>query len=241
MRSRRSLLGWGALALAVLFGVGGAAQGAPATGLQSAQFEVLSLAQGQGGQVTVTSKIWVKGKKARVEVSNPLAGEMIVIADGKTLYQLHPAQKQAVRTDQAKATGGRDPWQIFVANVEQLRRGARKQGTERVEGYLCDIYTRSDSSQGRSASLRAWITRSLRPPLPLKVVREMKIRRPNANITESLTIRVRNLRLNVPVADRLFTLPQGYRVVEGPPSMPGGGGMAPGMGMPGGGAPRGPR
>jgi hypothetical protein len=89
--------------------------------------------------------------------------------------------------------------------------------------------------------VRAWITRSLQPPMPLKVIRQMKLQRPDASMSQTSTVRVRSLKLNVPVADRLFTLPAGYKVVDGPAGMPGPGGMGPGMGMPGGGPPRGLR
>jgi len=234
MGGRRSCCAMGALAVAA-----GAAYGLAAAPFKSAQFDVVSLMQGQGGQVTVTSKVWVKGNKARVELKHPLMGDLDVIADGKYIYQVSPSQKQATKTDQAKATGGRDAWQMFVANVEQLRQGARKVGSERIEGYACDIYTRRQSSGGETATLRAWITRSLQPPLPLKVVRQITIQRPNASLSQTQTVRIRRLRLNGDVPDRLFTLPSDVRVVPGQPMMPNPGAMPPGMGLPGGAGPRG--
>jgi outer membrane lipoprotein-sorting protein len=236
MRDRRSCY-----AIVGLAALAGAAYGLAAAPLRSAQFDVVSMMQGQGGQVTVTSKVWVKGNKARIELKHPLMGELDVIADGKYLYQISPSQKQATKTDQAKATGGRDAWQMFVANVEQLRQGARKVGSETLEGYPCDIYARRQSGQGETASLRAWITRSLQPPLPLKVVRQVTIQRPNATLSQTQTVRIRRLRLNPAVPDSLFTLPKGVRVVEGQPMMPNPGAVAPGMGLPGGGEPRGSR
>jgi outer membrane lipoprotein-sorting protein len=234
MRDRRS---W--YAIAALAAVAAAAHGLATAPFKTAQFDVVSLMQGQGGQVTVTSKVWVKGKKARVEVRHPLMGDLNVIADGRYIYQISPSQNQATKTDQAKATGGREPWQMFVANVEQLRQGARKVGAESLEGYRCDVYEQRESGKGQSASLRAWITRSLQPPMPLKVVRQVTIERPNAKISQTLTIRLRHLRLDAPLPDSLFTLPKGVRVVEGQPAMPNPGAMTPGMGLPGGGGLRG--
>jgi outer membrane lipoprotein-sorting protein len=200
---------------------------------------VVTLTEGQGGQITINSKVWVKGNKVRVEMKHPLMGEMSLVADGKYIYQIDRARKQATKQDQMKATGGRQPWQMFVANVEQLREKARKVGSESIDGYACDIYSRSEGDKEKSASVRAWITRTLKPPMPLKVVRKMTIQRPNAMLTETTTVRIRNLQLNPPLADSLFTLPAGTRIVEGGPPLPGGAGMT--GGGPGGGLPRGSR
>jgi outer membrane lipoprotein-sorting protein len=215
--ARRGIaIGW--VAFLTLAGVPARAAAPP----MSARFEVVTLEEGQGGQITVTSKVWVKGNKVRVEVKHPLMGEMNLIADGKNIYQIAPAQKQATKTDQMKATGGRQPWQMFVANVDQLREKSRKVGSEQIEGHLCDIYLRQEGGNGGSASVRSWITRSLKPPMPLKVVRKVSMQRPNASITRTTTVRMRKVELNVSLPDSLFVLPSGYKVVEGAPSLPGG-------------------
>jgi outer membrane lipoprotein-sorting protein len=193
----------------------------------SARFEVVTMEQGPGGQVTVTSKVWVKGNKVRVEAKHPFLGDMNLIADGKNIYQIAPAQKQAMKADQSKTLGGREPWQMFVANVDQLRQKAQKIGSERVEGHLCDIYLRQESEGGNSRSVRAWITRTLKPAMPLKVVTRVSVQRPNASITQTTTVRLRKVELNVALADSLFVMPAGYKVVEGTPTLPGGTG-APG-------------
>jgi len=194
----------------------------------SARFEVVTMEQGQGGQITVTSKIWVKGNKVRVEAKHPFLGDLNLIADGKYIYQIAPAQKQAMKADQSRTLGGREPWQMFVANVDQLRQKARKVGSERIEGHLCDIYARQDSRGGNTRSIRAWITRSLNPAMPLKVVTRVSMQRPNASIEQTTTVRMRKVELNVPLADSLFVMPAGYRIVEGTPTLPGRPG-APGM------------
>lgn len=233
----RWMAGHGFAMGAALLILGGAARAAAPP--LSARFEVVTLEQGQGGQITITSQVWVKGNKVRVEVKHPLMGEMKMIADGKNIYQIAPAQKQAMKTDQMKATNGREPWQMFVANVDQLREKARKVGSERIEGHMCDIYVRKEAGDGgNNASIRAWITRTLKPPMPLKVVRTVTMQRPGASLTRTTTVRLRNVKLNVPLADSLFVLPAGLKIVDAPTGMPGGPGMP---GMPGGGGPRGSR
>lgn len=244
---RRSGRNCRAAAVAVLAGVvacgalaltaGAAAAAAP---LKSAQFDVVTLTQGQGAQITINSKVWVKGDKVRVEMKHPFMGQMNLIADGKHIYQIDPVQKQATRTDQMRATGGREPWQMFVANVEQLREKARRIGSETIDGHVCDIYTRREGERGHSASVKAWITRTLKPPMPLKVVRQVTLERPNASLSQTVTVRLRNLKLNPSLPDSLFKLPAGMKIVEGDPMLPNGAGL-PGTGIPGGVVPRGSR
>jgi hypothetical protein len=226
MQSGRRIRRGIAAGAAALFAACGVAAGAAAPPL-SARFEVVTLEQGQGGQITVTSKVWVKGNKVRVEVKHPLMGDMSLIADGKNIYQIAPAQKQATKSDQMKATGGRQPWQMFVANVDQLKQKARRVGSEQIEGHLCDIYLRQEKGSGNSASVRAWITRTLKPAMPLKVVRKVSVQRPNASFTRTTTVRMRKVELNVLLPESLFVLPAGYKVVEGAPTLPGGPGALP--------------
>ncbi len=218
----------GALAV-VLAGSGGVAP-APKT----LQFTMSTVTDARGMHVNVEGKVWVKGQRARLETNQPMSGPMVVLVNGAKVHTLFPQQKRGtVATVPTGKNGPRNPWEFIVANVGNLTRGARKMGQQTIDGYPCDVYQRQRSRQGQTETLKSWITRRTQPRLPLKVENRMEVRRPNMSVSQSQITRIIGLRIGVPIADTLFAVPAGYKIVEagapGAPSLPG----MPGMGGPG--------
>jgi hypothetical protein len=121
----------------------------------------------------------------------------------------------------------------MVANVGVLVKGAKKVGQQKLDGFTCDVYQKSESREGRSMTLKSWITRGTQPRLPIKVLMTMNIKRPNMTMQQTQTTRMTGIKMGVPIADSLFKVPSGYKIVQsqnpGMLGVPGG----PGMGGPG--------
>lgn len=225
------------IALAAL--LGGTARAAPAP--QTMKFAMTTVADAQGMHMNIPAKVWVKGQKARLEIQEPVNGSTVMLVDGTKVRQLFPQRKQGfVRTVTPGKNGPRNPLEYILASVDQLTRGAKKLGQQNLDGYACDIYEKSRSEQGRSMTLKSWITRTTQPRLPLKIEATMQVKRPNMIVNQTQSTRITGLQIGVPIADSLFAVPAGYKIVEaGGPGGPAGPGGPPGVpGLPGAPAPR---
>jgi outer membrane lipoprotein-sorting protein len=221
----------GTVAVALLWMTAGAAAPAP----KSMTFNMNTVTDAQGMHVDVKAKVWVKGDRARLETSQPMTGPMVVLVNGTKVHQLFPQQKRGtVSSIQTGKGGPKSPMEFIVANVEQLTRNAKKTGRQTIDGFLCDVYQQTRKDEGRSITMKAWVTRSLQPPLPLKVEIVGQVNRPNMTMKQSQTTRITGIKQGVAIADSLFKVPSGYKIVAaGAPGIPGGPGPA-GLGAPGG-------
>jgi hypothetical protein len=188
--------------------------------------QMTTVTDAQGMHVNVQARIWVKGEKARVESDNPETGPILVLVDGPKVRTLFPQQKRGmVRND-----GPPSPWEVAIANVTQLTKGAKKLGRQNLEGHPCDIYERR--APDGSMTLKAWITTDTQPRVPLRIEQKVQVRRPNVTIDRTQTTRITGLQFGAPIPDSLFAVPPGYKIVQagapGAPGMPGPG--RPGMG-----------
>jgi outer membrane lipoprotein-sorting protein len=212
-----------------MVGIAGAAP-APKT----LTFNLTTIIDAQGMHVNTTDKVWVKGQRARFEGNEPMTGPTVRLVNGARVHILFPQQKRGtVTTIQTAKNGPKDPMEFLRANVAELTRTAKKTGQQTLDGFPCDIYQLTRKQEGRTLTLKAWVSRTTQPRLPLKVENTLQVRRPNMSVTQSQTTRITNLKLGVPIPDSLFEVPPGYKIVEGGgPGMPGLPG-APGAGVPG--------
>lgn len=162
------------------------------------------------GTMTSEGKIYVKGKKTRMEGG---MGQGITIVDGDagTVWVLQPAQRMYMEMKKGAQT--MQPTQAD----EELAKVADKKlmGTETVNGYQCEkyLYTYRDKKLG---TLTQWVSPKL--GYPLKMI--------HASAEGETTFEYRNIKEGG-VADSLFQIPSGYTKME----MPGmGKGMGKGMG-----------
>lgn len=220
-----------AAGVVLLLGTTVAAAPAP----KSLTFNMTTVTDAQGMHVNVTAKVWVKGDKARLETDQPMTGRMIVLVDGAKVHQLFPQQKRGtVATIKTGKSGPKNPMEFIVANVGQLTRGAKKTGQQTIDGYPCDVYLQTQKSEGRSMTMKAWVTRTMQPRLPLKVESTVQVKRPNMTVKQSQTTRITGIKRGVAIPDSLFKVPTGYKIVAaGAPGVPGVPGPS-GLGSPGG-------
>jgi len=198
---------------------------------KSMKFNLSTVTDAQGMHMNVQAKVWVKGRKARLEANQPMSGPMLVLVDGSTVRTLFPQRKQGtISTAPVGKNGPKSPWEFMVASVNQLTHGAKKLGKETLDGYLCDVYQLREQRPQGSMTLKSWITRSTQPRMPLKVESVIQVKRPNMTAEQKQTTRITRMQMGVPIADSLFAVPVGYKMVQGgPPGGPGGPG-GPGMG-----------
>ena len=158
------------------------------------------------GAKQMTSKMFTKGDKQRVEINTP-GGKMINIIDLKTgkMFSLMPAQKMYI------AHEGMDD--ATLKQIKQFRSGktpdnAKKIGSEKVAGYSTDIYQVDDPKSGK---IKLWYAPKLQYPLKSEGQGPMgKHSMQLTNIKEG------------GVSDDLFQVPAGYKKFSMPKGMPGG-------------------
>jgi hypothetical protein len=196
----------------------------------SAQFDLMQRQEAQGTNVTITAKVWIKGDRVRMEMKNPMTGDLLVISDGKDFYQMLPAQKAGRKSPAPKKDGKPvSPWQLVTTDVNRLRTEGKKIGHQTVEGQACDIYSGSKSEHSNTASFKAWIATVAGVPIPMKVLIKHSMVKPGASMTGTQTLTITNLKTNIPIADSQFVVPKDYKISTGSA----GGPPAPGLSRPG--------
>jgi outer membrane lipoprotein-sorting protein len=207
--------------------LGGRCEAAPS----SAQFDLTQHSEAQGTNVTVTSKVWIKGDRVRWEMKHPLGGEFLMISDGKDYYQMNPAQKSGFKSPAPTAKDGKPvgPWQLFAKDLNQLLKEGKKLGHETIAGQACDIYAGSKSENGSTKSFKIWVATVAGVSLPMKFVKKESMVKPGVSVSGTETVTITNLKTNVPIADSQFVVPKDYKIATGSP----GGPPVPGMPRPG--------
>ncbi|MEA3489166.1 MAG: hypothetical protein U9R44_02340 [Candidatus Omnitrophota bacterium] len=151
------------------------------------------------GQVPMAMRVWVKDDKMRVE-SAAGGQKAIMIYRNDGVYNYLPSQNMVMKIPQKEQNldyvkdGER-----YLAYLED--QGARKTGTEVLEGRLCDIYKYSDNF---GSDVTVWVWREKK--FPVKMVMD--------NRGVKTQVLFSDIRMNEPVPESLFELPGGARVVD---------------------------
>lgn len=158
-----------------------------------------------GGQ-QMTSKMYAKGDKQRVELNTP-GGKMINIVDLKTgkMFSLMPAQKMYMEH------GGMDD--ASLKQIKEFREGktpanTKKVGSEKIAGFSTDVYEVNDPKTGKT---KLWYSPKLQYPLKSEGTGPMG----------KHTMTLSNIKQGG-VSDSLFQIPAGYQKFSMPKGMPGG-------------------
>lgn len=178
--------------------------------------------------MSMNGKVYVKGLKQRIEQTTPMGKTIrIVRPDKGVAWMLNPTTKSYM-----EVTGPKTSKMPSIVEALKAQTGAKKVGSEKANGYMCDKYKMSQTMKGPNGSstkIEATIWLNAKFPLPVKSVATT----PMGQQTSEL----KNIK-EKPQPDSLFELPAGYKKQAMPSGaggmMPGmGGGRAPG-GMPGG-------
>jgi outer membrane lipoprotein-sorting protein len=201
----------------------GAAVAAPKT----AAFTVTAVNSTPGGQVTITSKVWITPTQARADVKHPLQGEATVLVTDQFFYQLDPGSKRGVKgplPDEFKKS--KDNFQALFGMLAFDAGGAisnsKKIRTEKMAGFTCDVYSGSAKKGDATRSITVWLPQNMNPRFPVKAVKTDRINKPGASLQDTVTITLSNVRLNTPIAASVFRVPTGYQIktISAPPKPP---------------------
>lgn len=201
---------------AVVVMAGGPALAAPKTMQLTAQTTVVN------GKETITfeSVTRVKDAKLRVETKGAVKmpdgqamnSVMIIDPASQAMYMLNDKTKQAmkVKLDQAAAqmnlgTGlSADPAKI---RAELQKQGGKVIGRETLLGHQTEIWSVDYQSPAKETSTaKVWLAKDLNMPLKVEVTTKGK--------GQTMALKVTDVKTNLALADSLFQVPQGYRVMD---------------------------
>lgn len=119
----------------------------------------------EGGEETVTGKVFVSGSIMRQEMEVPGAGKSISIVDGakNIMYVIMPQEKMYMEFPNEQIVLGDEDIEDWLSDDADLK----KIGTETIEGYKCDKYevTYKDPERQAMGSSVIWIARKLNFPI----------------------------------------------------------------------------
>lgn len=141
----------------------------------------------------VSGKFFIKGKKVRMETNSggSTGVSMITLNNGQKAYIYFPAQNMAMVSSVSDVQA-----QVPIPKDEpELNKKIIGQGV--IDGRLCDIYQLQDN---KGESYKVWIAKDL--DFPLK-----------SEAAGAVTY-YKNVRVNVPLEDSLFELPQGVQIQD---------------------------
>lgn len=185
------------------------------------------------------SRIFISGNKYRMETKDRQSGKtQIMLDDGQDMYMYTPDEKKALKWGPAMETMfGSVMNSDMVSESVRQRKAAKKLGSEAVDGKPCDIFAYTSKlnvmNNVVTSDVREWVW--AKENFPLKSVvktpkYQMKIVFMTTDVPASETVNtIRDLVLDKPVDDSLFTLPAGTKIetLENPPDAAGGGENAP--------------
>ena len=166
--------------------------------------DVVTTAQGR----TMTSKMFVKGNKSRMEAQGQ-SGYTIVRGDKETVWLVNPGQKSYM---EMKLDPSRKP------RVDEKVQGeiSRKLiGSETIDAHPAQKYEVTYTARGKTTKMYQWMATDIKFPVKMAAV-------DGSWITEYKNIKMGRQ------ADDLFEVPGGYKKGE-MPTMPG---MPKGMAVP---------
>jgi outer membrane lipoprotein-sorting protein len=183
-----------------------------------------NIAQTTEGSKTETSetKAWISGNKYRMESKDKQKQQIqVILDDGNNFYMYNPAEKKAFKMGDVKNTMFASILNSdVVAESARQRKQAKKVGTETIDGKACDILeyrsTLNVLNSTVNSDVKEWLW--VKEQFPLKSIvktpkHQMKIAFMSTDVPASETITdVKNLVINVPMDETLFSLPEGTKI-----------------------------
>jgi hypothetical protein len=226
-RLGRGLIGAGTAAAALLMV---STPTAAVAAKKSATFNVAALHAGSGMQVTINSKVWITPTQARADVNHPLQGDVTFLVANGFFYQLDHKSKKGVKGPlPPELKKSPDNFNLLVAqfafDAGDAIKTSKKLRTESMSGYMCDVYSKTQTKEGATRSVTVWMPQQMTPKFPVKAVLADTMRKPGAEVSNSITITLSNIKLNQEISPATFAVPKGYKIITGKlqPPKPGGG------------------
>ena len=157
---------------------------------------------------TMTSKVWIKGEKMRIE-QTAQGQKMVTLMKEGAMYLYYPSQKMAMKIDISAGAGqgGQENPKDMMEYLKSIK--AKPLGQERIEGKLCDIYQIISSQTGVRGKIWVW----KKNKFPLKSVMTVG--------SETITTRYRNIQMGINIPASYFKLPPGTQIMDMSQMMPG--------------------
>lgn len=201
---------------------------------QTASWTTISTSKDSKGKTTTSqAKMWIKGNKVRLETKNRKDNKIIVfIDDGRERIVYMPDDKKAVKwSSQLEAMYGGMLNNNMVVESANQRKKAKKTGTGKVDGKVCDIMSYQSKvtymNNTVTSDVKEWLWK--KEGLPLKSIvntpkHKMQMGFMSVDVPASETTNlVKDIKLNKPVKDSMFTVPKGTKIET--VTMPEDGGM----------------
>jgi hypothetical protein len=192
---------------------------------KSALFDLTVVQSTPQGQLTISNKVWITASQARLDLTHPLQGKRTVLVSKGWIYELDPKNKRGIKSKLPKEMEGKDNFTFlmsqFGVNGAPVVKGGKKIKTETVAGYTCDVYQRTMSKEGTTRSIRVWMPQKMSPKFAVKAFIESTLKKPGVTARETVTITLKNIKLNQAFAASTFAVPAGFKLVEGQVTPPG--------------------
>ncbi len=192
---------------------------------KTASFDVTAVHEAPGGQVTISSKVWVTPTQGRADVKHPLEGDRTILVTNGFFYQLDPKSKKGMKGPlPAEMKKSPDNFEMLLSKFAFDASGplkmSKKVRTETVSGYACDVFTNTMSQGDASRTITVWVPQKMTPNFPIKTIvqDQGKVNKPGIQVNQSytVTITLSNIKVNTAIAPAVFAVPAGYKMVAPP-------------------------
>lgn len=113
----------------------------------------------------MTSETWVKGDRIKMLTQTPVGPSSMVVKD-KMIYMRTGGMAMKMAVDQQKSAQPRPS--DYAQALEQRLKGAKKMGTEVIDGEKCDKWHAVHTENGKTSDETLWVSPTLQ--FPRKVV-----------------------------------------------------------------------
>ena len=156
---------------------------------------------------TQNHRIWIRGNRVRREERSIAGTEVLIEADGMQ-FLFSPEAKKGLKRKVDKPSARTDYPEYFDPQgfrewIEKT--GAKKSGSERVNGVDCEVYTQSEGP----ATLKRWLRKD--NGMPMKNAVEARPADAPHTVT---TMKITRVKVGGTISDSLFQAPKGYEYKE---------------------------
>jgi hypothetical protein len=156
------------------------------------------------------AQIWLVGGRMRIEERGKGKEKTYVLKAGGEIYVWTEGQPSGIKMNQGLALRSGRPWHEYVRLIAAIRSGGRKLGTEKVDGYVCNVFRYDDPLAGKGTY---WLATKL-DDFPVKAVVERSMALPyraEANRTLKLEYHNTDIRLPASVSEASLAVPAGVK------------------------------
>lgn len=151
--------------------------------------------------MNMNSSVWIKDDRLRYETTADNI-RSVVISRPDGIYSYMPDQNLAIKIPTAEPLNFvflRSPGN-YLNSLSAF--GAKKQGTETIGPYVCDVYTYND--QNRDWQVKTWVWQEKK--IPVKIL----IKSP----FDTTEIKLDNITVGGRMSDDLFEIPENVRLID---------------------------